>query len=167
MNHTPGVTLVEVVLSLALGALILGSTGLIFKHGLDSWRFYNEHGELIQNSRLAIRRLLEELKYAESIHNSSIDIIEFDTVNLVDSDSEVERIRYNLLSGTLYRSVWQLDTENIYGASYIVAHAVSSFRTSFPAPGSQIQDGLVEVNLGLKSGSSTVILRGKAHLRNF
>lgn len=161
-----GLTLVEVILALALVALVLSSASIALKLGLDSWSFQNEQTELAQNARMVTRRLLGELKYAQDIVSSGDNLIEFDTTNLVDSDSEVERIKYNLSAGTLYRSVWNMDTEGGYGTAYEVASLINTFSTTFPATGTVAADGLVEVNIELVNGGKTLTLRGKSHMRN-
>lgn len=150
-----GLTLIEVILTMAIVGLVLTSVVAVLDLGLKSWRFQEEKGELLQNGRVAMRRLIDELRYgrAQSVNISAGNIIEFDTVYLIDDDSGVEKITYSFSNNILYRSV-----DN--GTPREVASCLETIQAIYQAT------GLYEIDLRLNDGNNVLELKNMAHLRN-
>lgn len=60
-----GMTLVEVILALALGAAILAPLTIAFKTSLETWEENKEHSDLLYHARTAMAMMTSELRYAE------------------------------------------------------------------------------------------------------
>ncbi len=105
-------TLIEAVLALTLGALVLASLTMVFKTGWQSWKEDSERSELIQHARVAMWRIMDDLRYAQAIDelptSGSSGSLQFTTENLL-SGSGV--IRYELLSSELSRVVEGVGSE--------------------------------------------------------
>lgn len=152
-----GLTLIEVILTMAIVGLVLTSVVAVLDLGLKSWRFQEEKGELLQNGRIAMRRIIEELRYANIVYNDGSDIIEFGTKKLYDNDT---RIKYIREATTIYRSAWNLDTESDYGPQRKIASSIDTFTTTSTAA------GLYEIELELSSGDNELELKNSAYPRN-
>lgn len=116
-SHDGAVTLIELVLALALGALILASLTIVFKTGWQSWKENNEKSELIQHARVAMWRITDDLRYAQQLDELPASgysgNLQFTTVNLF-SDPAV--IRYEVVESELRRIAEEISSK-IAGSS--------------------------------------------------
>lgn len=99
-NKKRGVTLIELVMALLLGAVIMVPLSMGFSFGLKSWNSNKIKSELIQHARVAMYRMTSELRYAESIvdKRSINNELEFATTHLIDADDGIENIIYRVES---------------------------------------------------------------------
>lgn len=100
-----GFTLVECVLVMVLSTMILASFWTIFKVVQSNWSLQTTRGDALHEGQRTLYRMTSELKYAGKILQLSDTVVGFETRYLVDSDDEVEVIKYELSSSKLYRSV--------------------------------------------------------------
>lgn len=149
-----GLTLIELILSLAIIGIVIAATAAVLDLGLNSWRRYEERGELMQNGRIAMHRIIEELRYAnaQSVVYSS-GSLSFDTIYMIDTDSGIESLQYNLTNNTLYRCVDG-------GTQRAIAASIDTFAITSTAT------GLYEIELGLTGGDNHITLRNMAYPRN-
>lgn len=100
-----GFTLLEAMLSIAIGALILASLTVTFKVGKQNWNINSVRSELVQHARIGMSRLTTELRYATQLNQGDTTAIEFDTTVLLDNDdATVETVRYEITGGVLKRT---------------------------------------------------------------
>ncbi|MBL7170470.1 MAG: prepilin-type N-terminal cleavage/methylation domain-containing protein [Candidatus Omnitrophica bacterium] len=163
-----GITLIEVILALALGALILASLTGILNISLKSWELSEESNELIQIGRVAMERIMSDIRYAVSLSTFSGGVLEFDTKYL-DEDDDVETIKYEKSGSDINRSVKE---NSNYGQANPIANYVDSFGiTLLRANGTSTpqanQAASVKIDLTLVSGDETFEITSTAHMRNY
>lgn len=161
-----GITLIEVSLALALIAAILVSLTNVLNISLKNWEFSGRRNELTQNGRVAMDRIISDLRYAVSISEFNEGVLQFDTRYLENEDDSIEVIRYDKKSDSnLYRSV---DA----GSPAVIADWVDSFNITLrDANGQSValasQAAFAEISLVLISGNDTFTLTSSAHMRNY
>lgn len=117
-SHDRAVTLIELILALALGALILASLTTVFRTGWQSWNEDNERSEFIQHARVAMWRITDDLRYAKSLDqlaSGSSGNLQFTTKNLPDTGA-IRVIRYEVADSELKR-IEQGTSSKIAGSS--------------------------------------------------
>lgn len=150
----PGLTLIELILTIAIVGIVITSIVIVLDLGLNSWRSYDDKAELLQNGRIAMSRIIGELRYADAASVVfSAGSLNFDTIYLIDSDSGTENIDYILTSNVLYRSVDSLNQTEV--ASFIDTFTITSTIT-----------GLYQIELGLSDGNNQITLKNMAYPRN-
>lgn len=162
-NGVKGVTLIETVLAMSLVALILSSLTVILSVSLKSWELSDEKDELVQNGRVAMDRIISDLRYAISFTQSSGGVLEFETKYLEDKEAEkvkddIEIIKYEKSGSSIYRSV---DSQ---ASSEIAAYVDSFGITLLDADGDKTTDSVI-IKLKLKSGDDTFTLTSTAYMR--
>ena len=96
-----GFTLVEIVLTIVLIAILFTSAGLILEQGLDSYSHISERSANLQAARYALERMSRELELVGDENNTNIRSIQSDSVSFVDSDSITTD--FNFANQALYR----------------------------------------------------------------
>lgn len=153
-KYMPGLTLIELILTIAIVGIVITSIVIVLDLGLNSWRSYDDKAELLQNGRIAMSRIIGELRYADAASVVfSAGSLNFDTIYLIDSDSGTENIDYILTSNVLYRSVDSLNQTEV--ASFIDTFTITSTIT-----------GLYQIELGLSDGNNQITLKNMAYPRN-
>ncbi len=103
-------TLIETVIVIATTALILVTIGTLLAYFYRTNTYTFEHSTAIREARGGIEDALRYLREASYASDGAFPIASVATSTLVfyanvDSDSEIERVRYSLMGGTLYRAV--------------------------------------------------------------
>ena len=161
-----GITLIEAVLALALVALILASLTGILNVSLKSWRMGSERDEVIQNGRVAMDRIISDLRYAVSISRFRQAILEFDTVYLENEDDYAETISYYKSGTGLYRSVdGQANPPEIAG--YIDDFDITLHSTGGQQTIHAAQAASARIDLTLVNGDETFTITSGAHMRYY
>lgn len=99
VKNKAGMSLVEAVLALSLGAVVLTTLTAVFTTSLHSWDENNDRDVLISHAQAAMNRMVYELRYATALNdvaNGDPTQIDFDTTNLLDDDSGVENVVYQM-----------------------------------------------------------------------
>ncbi|MCK4249137.1 MAG: prepilin-type N-terminal cleavage/methylation domain-containing protein [Candidatus Omnitrophica bacterium] len=83
-------TLIEVLVSLIILSIILGSMYIILLQALNNWEIGDTRAEIAQNARIALERMTKELRHAKAIDaiTSNPDSISFWTDNNLDGDED-------------------------------------------------------------------------------
>ena len=131
-----GFTLLEAVLSLAIGTMVLASVGMAFQAGRYAWKKSSQRSELLQHARIGMARMTSELRYAtslQSLTSSGLMGFTFATNNLLDNDtSTTEVIEYRAVSTTLDRSA-------AGGPFTVIAGDPGKIKAYFPIPVSPLK----------------------------
>lgn len=76
-----GVTLIEIVMVISIIGIISALLAPVILVGMDSWSYIKNRSELINNGRLAMNRMVREIREAKEINNWEDDRIEFIDIN--------------------------------------------------------------------------------------
>ena len=141
-NSREAFTLIELLLALTVSAVILGTLTMALHVSFEGWRHGQADQDLAMHLRSAMNRIVTELRYTHKLIQAGSGVLEFDTKLLVNTDDEVERIKYEVTSSgsqsTLVRSVDG-------GIPYVVAGTSSGEEivkvVSFVTQGYKLQTG--------------------------
>lgn len=108
-----GLTLVELLVVLALLSMVVGSAYQYFSFGYASWDRAAAESRAIQDARLAVTRLDQEVRMARKAMESTAAVVVSADHNQLDIYTDVitgdvgkpELVRYRLQSGSLVRGV--------------------------------------------------------------
>jgi len=157
-------TLVEMVLAIAIIAIIMLSVAQALDVALQSWQVEENKNELLQHGRVAVERMLTELRYANRVNNATTSALQFEAENFTDTDSGNETYWYRLMNDTSNNQVlmrsFKDDGAGVFTDTTIAEYA-SAFSASYDGT-----DEIVTVSLTLTRNSQTITLGGKAYLRN-
>ena len=105
--HNKGISLLETILALALGAVLLASVAMMGVLSLDSRALFNTRGDLSHQARIAVARISAELRYATKLLQAESALhsyLEFETTNLINTAPDVETIFFSRMSPNRYLS---------------------------------------------------------------
>ncbi|MFC1808982.1 PilW family protein [Candidatus Omnitrophota bacterium] len=107
IRRTPnsGFTLLEVVLALAVSVVIISAVTMAFQVSLKSSRSTFSKNEALQHARLAMNKIVRDLRYAVKIKVFPTDLLGFYTRTRVNDDWNAEVIQYQRNGDFLERSV--------------------------------------------------------------
>ena len=165
-NNKKGVTLIELVLALALIAIILISLTSIFNISLKAWSASGKKTELVQNARIAMERMMSDLRYAVSISQFSDNVLEFDTRYLVNEDDSIETITYYKSGASLYRAVDNQSNAPAI-AEYINTFDIILRDADGQSVASASEAASAEVALVLSNENYTFSIVSSAHMRSY
>lgn len=121
----------ETLVSLAILAMIVGTLSPLYKSSTALLDRHRSLEEVLQNNRIVLRRLVREIRYANTVYTASSNLLEMGTLYLVDTDALEEKVRYRLQNGSLLRSV---DLTGLgYGSEVSMAEKVQTFTASYNA----------------------------------
>ncbi|MBN1492854.1 MAG: prepilin-type N-terminal cleavage/methylation domain-containing protein [Candidatus Omnitrophica bacterium] len=100
-----GFTLFEVILSLAVSAVIISAVAMAFQVSLTNSRLTFSNNEALQHARLAMDKIIRDLRYAAKIKGAPTDVLEFYTRTRVNDDWHAEVILYHKNGDVLERSI--------------------------------------------------------------
>lgn len=161
-----GITLIEVSLALALIAAILVSLTNVLNVSLKNWEFSGRRNELIQNARVAMDRIISDLRYAVSISDFNGGVLQFDTRYLENEDDSVEVVRYYKSDSNLYRSVDDQPDPPVI-ADWVDSFDITLRDANGQSVASAAQAAFAEISLILVNGNDTFTLTSCAHMRNY
>ena len=95
MRNKTGFTMVEVVLAIALGAVILTSLSMMFNVSIKGWRANEAQSELMQHARIALTNITRDLRHLLWFENVDADTCEFYAENFLGSSPEILLVRYH------------------------------------------------------------------------
>ena len=105
-GNNRGFSLLEVVMAVAIGALLMVSLTTVFQVNKQNWNVNNRRSEMLQHARVAMSRLSTELRYATNLVQADSSTIVFETTELLDmNNSTTETIRYENGGFNIQRSV--------------------------------------------------------------
>ena len=90
-----GYSLIEVVLALALGALVLSSLTACFVVSRRQWKKVQYQSQILQHLRIALDRICTELRYADTLTSVGTSVLGFTTTNLINDTPDIETIQYS------------------------------------------------------------------------
>lgn len=119
MIKTAGMSLIGILLGIAVGAIILGAVSLFVGRGVDISREQTEQVRITEDARIQLDRMSDTIRNAKSFDSNNDglatlpteiwlqhgDDLEIDFYTNVDSDSDIERVRYFVVDGELRRGV--------------------------------------------------------------
>ncbi|MBI4090939.1 MAG: hypothetical protein HY422_02860 [Candidatus Komeilibacteria bacterium] len=110
MNQRPGFSILEIITSLAIFALILGGIAVFQLSILQNSKLAESRSSIDQKSLIILRNFATELRAAQTPYDGSFALANTDDDSVlfyadINGDSAIERIRYSVESGILYRGV--------------------------------------------------------------
>ncbi|GAW94137.1 prepilin-type N-terminal cleavage/methylation domain-containing protein [Calderihabitans maritimus] len=116
-RDTRGFTLVEVILTSVIIGLLLGGVYTLLSGGMRSWQVSEGRIDVQQNVRIAVSRIVREIREARQVHEDS------DAANLFLVDREGRIIWYYLhSSGDLRRAVKEYGGLNFGGHNPVASN---------------------------------------------
>ncbi len=109
-----GMTLIELLLAMAILGIILGSMYNILHHSLTVWQLGETRTEVSQNGRIAIERMIKELRHAGGIYTAGAAEVKFwaDTNwNGVEDDTDWNE-EMDPGETVTYKLLWDADKES-------------------------------------------------------
>ncbi len=166
MNNSKGFTLIELVIVITIIGIISGIVGSILIGTIDAWTFRFNRGDLLSNGRLAMNRMVREIREVKNRSKvTTADPSEFSFENVDSVD-----VTYSLSGTDLNR------TEN--ETTNTLAEDVSNLTfTYFDSDGEPIETPdvapgatdirRVRINLTLTKSGENVYLQSESVPRNF
>ena len=162
-----GFTLVEIIIAMAMFALILASTVAFILTNYDIYYFSFEQSRAVEEAQRAIQTMIKEIRRADIAENGNYvleDTQDFQFIFYadVDKDDDVERVRYFIDDNFFKRGVvepqgeladYHLETENIVILSAYVVNTPPVFRyfdgegNELPAPARRRDTKLMRLTL--------------------
>lgn len=149
-GYQGGFTLVELVIVTVIIAIIGGILYQIIIMSADAWVFLSSRQELVQDGRVAMLRMVREIREAETILAAG-------KMGLRFRNPRGEEIVYRWLGTTLERGVEE--------AFYPLASNVQNFEFEYFS-----MDGIIcriVIKLDLQKGKESFRLESQVHPRNF
>ena len=111
----------ECVLALTLGVIVLAPVTMAFKVSLSGWEETYKHDELLNHARMAMARMVSDLRYAVTIlqaDSATHSYLEFTTRNLLDDTWDAETLMFYRTNGNpvLYRRVVEGEGAHLIGS---------------------------------------------------
>lgn len=100
-----GMILLELVMAMTLAVFVLSTMTVFMKISREAWYGSARHSDLLQHARVAMSRIVNDLRYA-SQWNGYSDVLNswgFSTANLTEGGTAVTAVQYQLNSGKLLR----------------------------------------------------------------
>lgn len=162
-----GFTLIEVVIVMALFAILVGSTLWLFVSGLRVWGVGRDRSEIRQLGNSALERMVRDLSQANSFTIAQANQVKFSAD--VDDDASDETIAFALSNGNLAATVD--GTETILALNvdnFALAYLdLNNAAMNFPITGSDRDDiRVVTISLTLKRADETLNLSSSVYARN-
>jgi len=126
--NTRGLTLIEMMMSLLLLLLMAGIVYPLLKTSMGLLDGHRLREELLENNRFALRQLVRESRYLQTVYQSGSGLYEVSSLYLLDSDPDEDRVKYRLDSGSLLKSI---DTGLGYGSEFAIADHVQAFSATY------------------------------------
>ncbi|MFA5785529.1 MAG: hypothetical protein WDA71_00850 [Actinomycetota bacterium] len=161
-----GFTVVELMITVALMAVIIGATLGVLESVMRSSSFSQQRGEAIDQVRLAMDSMTKEIRQTAKVHPSTASSLDIDTYR----NGQVTRVVYSVSGSLLYRTagggsrqiVSKLKSPDIF--SYYYAGAQTPQAT---APGtSPLTQIAITFPLGLTNPATDIVLSSAIQLRN-
>ena len=153
-----GFTLIEVIMGMAITAIIVVVISFVINTGMDSWFFMNEQGKMMADVRSAVRRMQREINRTAS--NESISTFSSAEYEFVDVDNNT--INYQMNATNLERNNILL-LENLApseGLEFVYLDE-NGIETSS-------KEGIrtIQFTIKVSKGTNQVLLRSSAGIRN-
>lgn len=101
LGNQKGVTLVEIMIAASLVGLIAAGTGLFLQEGQDAYQSGAGRVEVQQNARVALDRVIRDLRTGKAIINGNATTITF---QYVDEVGNTPTVQYSLNGTNLQRN---------------------------------------------------------------
>lgn len=150
-----GVTLIELVMVITIVGVLTGVSSMYIKETIDLWRFMTFRNELVSGGRLAIMRMMREIRQIKD--NTSINAAETSRLQFVDMNTN--SIDYQLTSGNLMRNT-DILASGVNSLTFIY-YDINNNLTTTPANIKRIN-----ITLQISSGGQTKTLNVQAYPRN-
>ena len=155
-----GFTLIEMIITIILVAIISGSAGLITVGGMNAYVAGDIRSDLTNQGRLAIERMAREIRMVRSRTNADVPTMLAATLSFIDVGGNV--ITYTSGGGTVTRNGIPLAgaTTAALNFSYFQPGALG-------AAGTGAQLWTVQVDLTMARGGESQAFRVLVHPRSF
>lgn len=155
-----GFTLVEIVLTITMIAILFTVTSLVLSQGLDSYSHISKRAATLQEARYALERMSRELVRVGDENNTNIQNIQNDQITFVDSGGNTAN--FNFSNQTLWRGSDRL-LDNVTAVTF------TGFRDNGNTTNSGQQTRRVRIELtALPQGETVPIsLRTDIFIRNY
>ncbi len=101
-RQTRGFTLIEMIMVIVITGVIASLAGMLLQHGVRAYVLSGELTEIDWQGRLALERLLRDLRRMRSASPGDLTMTPADRITFVDSDNQT--ISYALSGATLTRN---------------------------------------------------------------
>lgn len=163
-----GVTIIELVMVITIVAALVGVSSMYIKETIDLWRFLTFRSEVVAQGRLALMRMVREIRQIQDdvssdslyIYVANASQIEFN--NKDKSDNDV-RINYNLSGNNLMRNS-DILVNNVTALNFTYFDGSNAQLATPVAEVSQIWR--ITITLVIQSGSQSNTLRSQVYPRN-
>lgn len=157
-------TLIELIIVIALLAVIVGFTGWSFVVGLRVWNSGWNRAQIQEDANLAIETMVRELSQASDITTADDGEIIFEAD--LDDDGAVETATYNVNNSNLIRTIDAVATvlaPNVqaFGLSYLDLN-----NSPWILPQDPADIRVVTISLTMSNVDETFSLSSSAYLRN-
>ncbi len=170
--------MLELIMAMALAVFVLSTMAVFMKISQEAWYDSTQHSDLVQHARVAMSRIVNDLRYASQWngYDSILNTWGFVTVNLTEGGAAVTAVQYQLNSGKLLRKIninqWYVVAGSEMNSRIRVvefnpsAYAVDSSNNLYtPVSAIDVQYVVVTLKLQDETGKEFV-LRSGVDLRN-
>ncbi|NOZ63450.1 MAG: hypothetical protein GXO71_00620 [Caldiserica bacterium] len=174
--NSRGITLLELLITIAVSVILLGAMFLSFVIGLRRWEEASINSLLTRNALFSLDKITREIRQATNLYEAEANKLTIDVdINPLDSNTSPERVSYYLdsLDNTLLmRKVWggggspdkiRVLTNNVHSLEFTYRDGNNN-TLSFPVTISEVR--LIEIKLVLRESGREFSLSNSAYLRN-
>lgn len=161
-----GFTLIEFMMAMALSGVVFGVLYAVLGAAVDSYNLGQLRSNAVQNGRLALVRIVNELKYADKVYTGySSTYIGFQKQSEAATPAtQVVEFNYDSATGEISRrqdlGTWYVFAENVSALTF-------TYRNRSLGAATSTQDiRFVEMDLRMTNGDYTVPLRNLVRLSN-
>lgn len=153
-----GFTLVEIILSISLVAILFALSAIILDRGVDSFADISKRGAKNQEARMAMERMARELITVKAGPSGKLTSLQTDRVQFTDSLSLAAEFRLN--GTTLYRNSDPL-LQNVTALTFTGYKSDGSVTSAAP----QVRRIRMELSTLAQGQTAPLILRTEVFLR--
>lgn len=156
-----GVTIIELVITIVIVGVLVGSSSMFIKETMDIWRFMSFRNEVVGRGRLALARMVREIRRVRD----TVSVITATSSQFRFYDSSDTDIAF-LLSGTnLMRNSTML-AQGVSGLTFTYYDANGASITSPAVSPNETTIKVIKISFTVTYGTQTKTVTAQVYPRN-